>query len=95
MKIKVIVVGKSIEEATLAAISSSLLKSSIEKARKIIFDVHGDSNLSLQHVNSAAQIIYQKTNPNAEINFGAAIDEQLHREVKITITATDFINEIL
>ncbi|BAY81445.1 cell division protein FtsZ [Calothrix parasitica NIES-267] len=90
MKIKVIEVGKDIKDATVAAISSPLLKSSIEKARTIIFDVCGNSSLSLQEVNSAAQIIYQRTNPDAEINFGATIDEQLHGEVKITIIATNF-----
>lgn len=90
IKIKVIEVGNNIEDVTVAAISSFLLESSIEKARKITFDVCGNSSLSLQEVNSTTQIIYQRTNLDAEIHFRATIDEKLHGEFKVTIIATNF-----
>ncbi len=89
MKIKVTGVGKSAEDAAVAAISSPELKSFIEKARKITFNFTSNSNLTLHEINSAAQIIYDKSNPNAEIIFGAAIDKELNIDVEISIIATD------
>lgn len=84
-------IGKDTEDAIVAAISSPLLESYIEKARKIIFDVCSNSSLNLKDINSVAQIIYQRSNPDAQISFRATINEQLNGEAKITIIATDFM----
>lgn len=87
--------GKSrAADAAVAAISSPLLESSIERARTIIFNVTGGSNLSLHEVNAVAETIYERIDPNANIIFGATIDKQLHGEVKITVIVTGFTAKV-
>ena len=77
--------GKSkAADAAAAAISSPLLESSIERAKRILFNVTGGTDLSLYEVNAAAETIYERVDPNASIWFGATIDEQLQGKVKIT-----------
>jgi cell division protein FtsZ len=88
--------GKSrAQEAANAAISSPLLESSIEGARGVIFNITGGSDLTLHEVNAAAEIIYEVVDPNANIIFGAVIDERLQGEVRITVIATGFTGEML
>ncbi|MDJ0616904.1 MAG: cell division protein FtsZ [Calothrix sp. MO_192.B10] len=86
--------GKSrAREAAVAAISSPLLECSIEGARGVVFNITGGSDLTLHEVNSAAEAIYEVVDPNANIIFGAVIDDRLQGEVRITVIATGFTGE--
>lgn len=76
--------------ASKSAISSPLLEASIEGASGIIFNVTGGSDLTLFEVNEAAEVIYGVASPDANIIFGAVIDERLQGEIKITAIATGF-----
>lgn len=76
--------------ASKSAISSPLLEASIEGASGIIFNVTGGSDLTLFEVNEAAEVIYGVASPDANIIFGAVIDERLQGEIKITVLATGF-----
>lgn len=77
-------------QASKTAISSPLLEGSIEGASGIIFNVTGGSDLTLFEVNEAAEVIYGVASPDANIIFGAVIDERLQGEIKITVIATGF-----
>jgi cell division protein FtsZ len=86
--------GKSrAREAAIAAISSPLLEASIDGARGVVFNITGGSDLTLHEVNAAAETIYEVVDPNANIIFGAVIDERLQGEVRITVIATGFSAE--
>ncbi|MDJ0736404.1 MAG: cell division protein FtsZ [Nostocaceae cyanobacterium] len=86
--------GKSrSREAAIAAISSPLLECSIEGARGVVFNITGGSDLTLHEVNAAAEAIYEVVDPNANIIFGAVIDDRLQGEVRITVIATGFTGE--
>lgn len=83
--------GKSrAREAAIAAISSPLLEASIEGASGAVFNITGSSDLTLHEVNAAAEIIYEAVDPNANIIFGAVIDDRMQGEVCITVIATGF-----
>jgi cell division protein FtsZ len=85
--------GKSrAREAAMTAISSPLLESSIEGANGVVFNITGGSDLTLHEVNAAAEIIYEVVDPNANIIFGAVIDDRMAGEVRITVIATGFAN---
>ena len=87
--------GKSrSREAAIAAISSPLLECSIEGARGVVFNITGGSDLTLHEVNAAAEAIYEVVDPNANIIFGAVIDDRLEGEVRITVIATGFTGEM-
>ncbi|NRB07718.1 MAG: cell division protein FtsZ [Richelia sp.] len=87
--------GKSrAREAAVAAISSPLLECSIEGARGVVFNITGGSDLTLHEVNSAAEAIYEVVDPNANIIFGAVIDDRLQGEVRITVIATGFTGDL-
>ncbi len=77
-------------EAARAAISSPLLETSIEGAKGVLFNITGDSNLTLFEVNEAAEIIAQAADPEANIIFGAVVDDNLQDEVRVTVIATGF-----
>ncbi len=86
--------GKSrAREAAMAAISSPLLEASIDGAKGVVFNITGGSDLTLHEVNAAAEIIYEAVDPNANIIFGAVIDDRLQGEVRITVIATGFTLE--
>jgi cell division protein FtsZ len=88
--------GKSrAREAAMAAISSPLLEASIEGARGVVFNITGGSDLTLHEVNSAAETIYEVVDPNANIIFGAVIDDRMQGEMRITVIATGFTPESL
>ena len=76
--------------AARAAISSPLLEASIEGARGILLNVSGPSDLGLFELNEAAEIIGQAAHPDANIIFGAVIDDALGDEVRITVIAAGF-----
>ncbi len=77
-------------EAARRAIASPLLEVDITGATGVIFNVTGPADLSLQELNTAARTIAEVVDPEAEIIFGAAIDEALEDEVRITVVATGF-----
>jgi cell division protein FtsZ len=77
-------------DAARSAISSQLLDVTIDGARGILFNVTGGADLSLFEVNEAAEIIRETAHPEANIIFGAVIDESLMDEVRITVVATGF-----
>ncbi|MEM7065823.1 MAG: cell division protein FtsZ [Cyanobacteria bacterium P01_B01_bin.77] len=83
--------GKSrAREAAIAAISSPLLETSIDGAAGAVLNITGGNDLTLHEVNSAAEIIYEAVDPNANIIFGAVIDDRMQGEVRITVIATGF-----
>lgn len=77
-------------EAAESAISSPLLEETITGAKGVIFNVTGGSDLTLYEVNEAAEVIYNAVDPDANIIFGAVIDEKLQDEVLVTVIATGF-----
>ncbi|MEG6511938.1 cell division protein FtsZ [Desulforamulus ruminis] len=81
-------------EAARAAISSPLLETSIEGARGVLLNITGGSSLGLFEVNEAAEIIAQAADPEANIIFGAVIDERMNEEVRVTVIATGFENRM-
>src|SRR4249919_674320 len=76
--------------AARSAISSPLLEASIEGARGILLNVSGPSDLGLFELNEAAEIIQQTAHPDANIIFGAVIDDALGDEVRLTVIAAGF-----
>jgi cell division protein FtsZ len=78
-------------EATQQAISSPLLEeATIEGAKGVLINITGGSDLTLYEVNEASSIIREAADDDANIIFGAVIDETLHDEMKITVIATGF-----
>ena len=78
------------EEAAFAAIHSPLLETSIDGARGLLLSVSGGTDLSLFEVNEAAGFISDAADDDANIIFGAVIDEELGGELRITVVATGF-----
>ena len=81
--------GRAISAAR-AAMASPLLEASIEGARGLLLNVSGPSDLGLFEVNEAAEIVCQSAHPDANIIFGAVIDDALGDEVRITVIAAGF-----
>jgi cell division protein FtsZ len=79
-------------EAARAAISSPLLETSIDGARGVLLNITGGSDLGLFEVNEAADIVAEAADPDANIIFGAVIDDSLQDEVRVTVIATGFDN---
>lgn len=77
-------------EAARMAISSPLLETSIDGAKGVLLNITGGADLCLSEVNDAAEIISQAADPDANIIFGAVIDESLKDEMRITVIATGF-----
>jgi cell division protein FtsZ len=77
-------------EAAEAAISSPLLESSIEGARGVLLSISGGSNLGLFEINHAAQLVAEVAHPEANIIFGAVIDDALGDEARVTVIAAGF-----
>jgi cell division protein FtsZ len=78
------------EEAVKMAIHSPLLETSINGATGVLLNITGGSNLGLFEVNEAAELVSQAADPDANIIFGAVIDEKLQDEIRITVIATGF-----
>ena len=81
--------GRAVNAAR-SAISSPLLEASVEGARGILLNVSGPSDLGLFEVNEAAEIISEAAHPDANIIFGAVIDDALGDEVRLTVIAAGF-----
>lgn len=77
-------------EAAKQAIHSPLLETSIEGAKGVLLNITGGPNLGLFEVNEAAELVAQAADPDANIIFGAVIDEELKDELRITVIATGF-----
>eukprot|EP00250_Pteridium_aquilinum_P002226 c12418_g1_i1 orf=733-2196(+) len=83
--------GKSrARDAALNAIQSPLLDVGIERATGIVWNITGGSDLTLFEVNAAAEVIYDLVDPNANLIFGAVVDESYSGQVSITLIATGF-----
>ncbi len=83
------------EDAAKQAIQSPLLETSIEGARGVLLSITGGPDMGLYEVNAAAELVQKCVDPEAEIIFGAVIDERLTDEIVITIVATGFEKELL
>ncbi len=77
-------------DAARQAIQSPLLEQSIDGARGVLFTITGGPDLALFEVNEAAEIIHAAADPEANIIFGAVIDERMGSDVKISVIATGF-----
>jgi len=82
------------EMAARAAISSPLLESDISGATGILLNIMGGKDLGMHEVDEAARIISDAASPDANIIFGATIDESASEKIKITVIATGFDVEI-
>jgi cell division protein FtsZ len=76
--------------AAQRAISSPLLETSIDGARSILLSITGGRDLSLMEVSEAAKVIQEAAHPDANIIFGANVDEELDEQVWVTVIATRF-----
>jgi cell division protein FtsZ len=77
-------------EAARAAVSSPLLEASIEGATGILLNITGGSGIGLFEVNEAAEVVTSAADQNANVIFGAVIDDSLGDEVRVTTIATGF-----
>jgi cell division protein FtsZ len=77
-------------DAARAAISSPLLEESVDGATGILLNITGGKDLGLFEVNDAAEIIQNEADANANIIFGAVIDESMSDEVRVTVIGTGF-----
>lgn len=77
-------------DATKQAIASPLLETSINGARGVLLNITGSSNLGMFEVNEAAEIVVEAADPEANIIFGAVIDDSMQDEVRVTVIATGF-----
>jgi cell division protein FtsZ len=77
-------------DAAMQAVSSPLLETSMDGARSILLSITGGSNLSLWEVNEAAKFVSKAAHPDANIIFGAMVDEKLDDQVWVTVVATGY-----
>ena len=78
------------EQAALAAIASPLLETSINGATGVLVNVTGSSELTLDDVETAAGIVQEAANPDANIIFGATASDEFEDEMRVTVIATGF-----
>ena len=78
------------EEAAKMAISSPLLETSINGAKGVLVNVTGSMDIGLEEVETAANLVQQAAHPDALIIFGAAFDDTLEDEIRVTVIATGF-----
>ena len=81
--------GKA-EEAARMAISSPLLETSINGARGILINITGSMDIGLEDVEMAANLVQEAVHPDATTIFGAAFDETMDDEIRVTVIATGF-----
>lgn len=81
--------GKA-KEAAKMAVSSPLLETSINGAKGVLVNVTGSMDIGLEEVETAATLVQQAAHPDANIIFGAAFDEELEDEIRVTVIATGF-----
>ena len=78
------------QEAARQAIHSPLLETSIEGAGGVLINITGGKDLGLLEINEAAELVQKSVDPDANIIFGAVIDETIENEIVITVIATGF-----
>ena len=78
------------EQAATAAVSSPLLETSIHGATGVLVDVTGSAEMTLDDVETAAGIVQEAANPEANIIFGATIADDFQDEMRVTVIATGF-----
>ena len=78
------------EQAALAAVASPLLETSINGATGVLVNVTGSSELTLDDVETAASIVQEAANPDANIIFGATSSDEFEDEMRVTVIATGF-----
>ena len=78
------------KNAATAAVASPLLETSVDGAQSILLSITGGRDLSLWEVNEAAKAVAAAAHPDANIIFGAMLDEKLEDEVWITVVATGY-----
>ncbi len=78
------------QTAARSAIASPLLEINMEGARGVLFNIVGGPDLTMTEVDEAAKIISNAADPDANIIFGATIDENMHDQLRITVVATGF-----
>jgi len=78
------------QTAARSAIASPLLEISMDGARGVLFNITGGPDLTMTEVDEAAKIISSAADPDANIIFGATIDEAMHDQIKISVIATGF-----
>src|SRR6185295_6836136 len=79
-------------EAARQAIDSPLLETSVEGARGVLLNITGGRNMTMHEIDEAAKTITDAVDPDANIIFGAVLDETLDDDIKITVVATGFDN---
>src|SRR5215510_9316683 len=77
-------------DAATAAVSSPLLETTLDGATGILLNITGGPGLGLFEVNEAAEVVTGHADPNANVIFGAVIDESMGEEVRVTVIATGF-----
>jgi cell division protein FtsZ len=77
-------------DAAHAAIASPLLESTIEGSQGVLLSIAGGSDLGLFEVNEAAEVVAQAAHPEANIIFGAVIDDAMTDQIRVTVIATGF-----
>ena len=77
-------------DAANAAVSSPLLETTLDGATGVLLNITGGSGLGLFEVNEAAEVVTGHADPNANVIFGAVIDESMGDEVRVTVIATGF-----
>jgi cell division protein FtsZ len=77
-------------EAARAAISSPLLETTIDGATGVLLNITGGTNLGLAEVDEAAQVVTNAADSNANVIFGAVIDDAMGDKVRVTAIATGF-----
>jgi cell division protein FtsZ len=81
---------KRAAEAATAAVSSPLLETTLDGATGVLLNITGPPDIGLFEVNEAAEVVTSHADPNANVIFGAVIDESLKDEVRVTVIATGF-----
>ena len=78
------------EQAAQSAVSSPLLETSIDGAMGVLVNITGPADMALDDVETAAGIVQEAANPNANIIFGATFDDRLQDEIRVTVISTGF-----
>ena len=78
------------EEAARMAISSPLLETSINSAKRVLINITGSMDIGLEEVDQASELVRQAAHPDALIIFGASFDDSMEDELRVTVIATGF-----
>ena len=78
------------EDAAKAAVASPLMETSIDGARGVLVNITGSTDMTLEDVETAANLVQSAAHPDANIIFGATFDEAMDDEIRVTVIATGF-----